>query len=61
MLPISTQNGKRKEKNTYDKLFKKKIYIKIIQNVGKSGREGGQPMWIIIKFYNIIIKIRQHA
>ena len=28
-----------------------------IQNVDKGGRgEGGQPMWIIIKLYNIIIK-----
>ena len=22
----------------------------------KGGRGGGQPMWILIKFYNIIIK-----
>ena len=31
---------------------KKKIYVQI--RVGR--REGGQPMWIILKLYNIIIK-----
>ena len=30
--------------------------ISKIQNVDKGGRGGGQPMWIIFKFYNIIIK-----
>ena len=29
-------------------------YYKNNQNVDK-GRRGGQPMWIIFKFYNIII------
>ena len=47
-------------KNTYLKSFFKSIVKN--KNVDKGGRHGGgQPMWIIFKFYNIIIKIRQRG
>ena len=37
------------------KTEEKQLKIPIVNNKGRRGR-GGQPMWIIVKFDNIIIK-----
>ena len=56
---MSTQTRREKK---FKKSLKKHLN-KIKPNVikGWRGGGGGQPMWIIIEFYNIIIKIRQRS